>query len=171
MTKNQVAKQIFGVPSLETAERIDDSDKVAAFEAATKRLVYGIRNRSLEGIKPPPYTPCEQLDKTKPLPTGQSLVRRGTRQQPNRSLGLWAREPEHPGPEPRPEDAVCPRHPYVRVKKLGLGKALFKATDRKDDETTGLSFIDHGTCARDARPRSARPRVALPDAWHQNPKD
>lgn len=30
----QVAKQIFGVPSLATAEAIDDSDKMEAFEAA-----------------------------------------------------------------------------------------------------------------------------------------
>jgi hypothetical protein len=30
--------QMFGVPSLETASRIDDSDKTAAIEAATYRL-------------------------------------------------------------------------------------------------------------------------------------
>jgi hypothetical protein len=47
MTKNQVAKQIFGVPSLETAERIDDTDKVAAFEAAHYRCT--ARMRELEG--------------------------------------------------------------------------------------------------------------------------
>jgi hypothetical protein len=35
MVKNQVAKQIFGVPSLETAGRIEDVDKVSALEAAT----------------------------------------------------------------------------------------------------------------------------------------
>jgi hypothetical protein len=37
MVKNQVAKAIFGVPSLETAGRIDDSDKMAALQAATYR--------------------------------------------------------------------------------------------------------------------------------------
>jgi hypothetical protein len=37
MVKSQVAKQIFGVPSLETAGRIDDNDKCAAFEAAHYR--------------------------------------------------------------------------------------------------------------------------------------
>jgi hypothetical protein len=37
VTKSQIARQIFGVPSLETAGRIDDSDKVAAFEAAHYR--------------------------------------------------------------------------------------------------------------------------------------
>jgi hypothetical protein len=42
----QVAKQIFGVPSLETADRIDNSDKVAAFEAAHYRC--GARMRELE---------------------------------------------------------------------------------------------------------------------------
>jgi hypothetical protein len=33
----QITKQIFGVPSLETAGRIDDVDKVSAFEAAHYR--------------------------------------------------------------------------------------------------------------------------------------
>ena len=43
----QLTKQIFGVPSLETAGRIDDSDKVAAFEAAHYRCT--ARMRELEG--------------------------------------------------------------------------------------------------------------------------
>jgi hypothetical protein len=43
----QVAKaDLFGVPSLQTAGRIDDSDKVAAFEAAHYRCA--ARMRELE---------------------------------------------------------------------------------------------------------------------------
>jgi hypothetical protein len=45
--KNSLTKQIFGVPSLETAGRIDDSDKVTAFEAAHYRCQ--ARMRELEG--------------------------------------------------------------------------------------------------------------------------
>jgi hypothetical protein len=41
-----LTKQIFGVPSLQTVESIDDSDKVAAFEAAHFRL--SARMRELE---------------------------------------------------------------------------------------------------------------------------
>lgn len=41
-----LTKQIFGVPSLQTAESIDDSDKVAAFTAAHFRL--SARMRELE---------------------------------------------------------------------------------------------------------------------------
>jgi hypothetical protein len=41
-----LAKQIFGVPSLETVTRIDNSDKVAAFEAAHYRCA--ARMRELE---------------------------------------------------------------------------------------------------------------------------
>ena len=33
----QISKQIFGVPSLQTAGRIDDSDKVSGLEAAHYR--------------------------------------------------------------------------------------------------------------------------------------
>jgi hypothetical protein len=39
-------KQLFGVPSLETARRADDSDKVAALEASHYRLT--ARMRELE---------------------------------------------------------------------------------------------------------------------------
>ena len=42
----QITKQIFGVPSLETAGRIDDVDKVSAFEAAHYRCT--ARMRELE---------------------------------------------------------------------------------------------------------------------------
>jgi hypothetical protein len=42
-----LTKQIFGVPSLAVAEAIDDSDKVAAFEAAHYRCQ--ARMRELEG--------------------------------------------------------------------------------------------------------------------------
>jgi hypothetical protein len=45
MTK-ALQKQIFGVPSLETAQRIDDSDKVEAMQAAHCRL--SARMRELE---------------------------------------------------------------------------------------------------------------------------
>jgi hypothetical protein len=38
MTKNQVAKAIFGVPSLETSTRIDNEDMVSAMHAAHYRL-------------------------------------------------------------------------------------------------------------------------------------
>jgi hypothetical protein len=43
----QLTKQIFGVPSVETAGRIGDSDKVAALHAASYR--YDARTRELEG--------------------------------------------------------------------------------------------------------------------------
>jgi hypothetical protein len=46
MTKTQIAKQIFGVPSLETSGRIDDHDKCVALDAATFRC--GTRMRELE---------------------------------------------------------------------------------------------------------------------------
>jgi hypothetical protein len=42
----QLTKQIFGVPSIQTAGRIDDSDKVSAFEAAHYRCT--ARMRELE---------------------------------------------------------------------------------------------------------------------------
>jgi hypothetical protein len=42
----QLTKQIFGVPSLETAARIDDNDKVASLHAANYRL--NARMRELE---------------------------------------------------------------------------------------------------------------------------
>jgi hypothetical protein len=42
----QLIKQIFGVPSLETASRIDDADNVAKAEAASYRLA--ARMRELE---------------------------------------------------------------------------------------------------------------------------
>jgi hypothetical protein len=38
MSKQLSKQQIFGVPSLETASRIDDSDKVSAFQAAHFRM-------------------------------------------------------------------------------------------------------------------------------------
>jgi len=45
--KSALAKsQLFGVPSLETATRIDDVDKVSAFQAAHYRL--SARMRELE---------------------------------------------------------------------------------------------------------------------------
>lgn len=47
MTKQALQKQIFGVPSLETASRIDASDKVSALHAAGYRL--DARLRELEG--------------------------------------------------------------------------------------------------------------------------
>jgi hypothetical protein len=37
MLKNVTKADLFGVPSLQTSGRIDDSDKVAAFEAAHYR--------------------------------------------------------------------------------------------------------------------------------------
>jgi hypothetical protein len=46
MSKQLSKQQIFGVPSIETASRIDDSDKVSAFQAAHYRL--GSRMRELE---------------------------------------------------------------------------------------------------------------------------
>jgi hypothetical protein len=46
MTKNVARADLFGVPSLQTAGRIDDSDKVAAFEAAHYRCT--ARMRELE---------------------------------------------------------------------------------------------------------------------------
>jgi hypothetical protein len=42
----QVTKQIFGVPSIETTGRVDDSDKVAGLEAARYRCT--ARMRELE---------------------------------------------------------------------------------------------------------------------------
>ena len=39
----QLRTQMFGIPSLETAERIDDSDKVSAFEAAHYRCTSRMR--------------------------------------------------------------------------------------------------------------------------------
>jgi hypothetical protein len=42
----QLIKQVFGVPSLETASRIDDADSVAKAEAAHYRLT--ARMRELE---------------------------------------------------------------------------------------------------------------------------
>jgi hypothetical protein len=47
MTKTLTKPGLFGVPSLETAQRIDDSDKVEALHAAHYRLV--TRMRELEG--------------------------------------------------------------------------------------------------------------------------
>jgi hypothetical protein len=44
----QLIKQIFGVPSLETASRIDDADNVAKAEAAHYRL--SARMRELEAL-------------------------------------------------------------------------------------------------------------------------
>lgn len=41
-----ITKQIFGMPSFETASRIDDSDKAASFEAAHYR--FSARMRELE---------------------------------------------------------------------------------------------------------------------------
>jgi hypothetical protein len=38
-----LSKEIFGVPSLQTATRIDDSDKVSAFQAAHFRLCSRMR--------------------------------------------------------------------------------------------------------------------------------
>jgi len=46
MVKNQVAKQIFGMPSLETAERINTSDQTNRARAAHYRLE--ARMRQLE---------------------------------------------------------------------------------------------------------------------------
>jgi hypothetical protein len=46
MTKNVARADLFGVPSIQTAGRIDDSDKVAAFEAAHYRC--NARMRELE---------------------------------------------------------------------------------------------------------------------------
>lgn len=43
-----VVKQIFGVPSLETVSRIDDSDKVAAFTAAHYRLNAKMRQLEIQ---------------------------------------------------------------------------------------------------------------------------
>ena len=47
MAKTQLTKQLFGVPSIETAGRIDDSDKVSAFEAARFRC-HGLRAAARE---------------------------------------------------------------------------------------------------------------------------
>lgn len=38
MTKQQISRQAWGVPSLETASRIDASDRVSALHAAHYRL-------------------------------------------------------------------------------------------------------------------------------------
>lgn len=46
MTKNVTKADLFGVPSLQTAGRIDDSDKVAALRAASYRVE--ARMRELE---------------------------------------------------------------------------------------------------------------------------
>ena len=46
MTKNVARADLLGVPSIQTAGRIDDSDKVAAFEAAHYRC--NARMRELE---------------------------------------------------------------------------------------------------------------------------
>jgi hypothetical protein len=46
MTKNLAKADLFGVPSLETAGRIDDSDKMAALTAASYRCQ--ARMRELE---------------------------------------------------------------------------------------------------------------------------
>jgi hypothetical protein len=43
----QIAKQIFGIPSLEVTERIGDSDKVSSLSAAHYRCT--ARMRELEG--------------------------------------------------------------------------------------------------------------------------
>lgn len=46
-TQTRLAKStIFGVPSLETATRIDDSDKVAGLEAARYRCSARLRGRN-----------------------------------------------------------------------------------------------------------------------------
>jgi hypothetical protein len=45
--KNSLTKSAFGVPSVETASRIDNSDKCAALDAAHYRL--SSRMRELEG--------------------------------------------------------------------------------------------------------------------------
>ena len=42
----QIVKNIFGVPSLQLASQIDDSDKMEAFEAASYRLLSRVRGRS-----------------------------------------------------------------------------------------------------------------------------
>jgi hypothetical protein len=47
MANKAVQKQVWGVPSLETASRIDASDKVSALHAAGYRL--DARLRELEG--------------------------------------------------------------------------------------------------------------------------
>jgi len=46
--KPAITKQIFGVPSLETARAIDDSDKVAAAQAAHFRLSARMRELELQ---------------------------------------------------------------------------------------------------------------------------
>jgi hypothetical protein len=46
MQKQLSKQQVFGMPSIETAGRIDDSDKVSAFEAAHYRC--SARMRELE---------------------------------------------------------------------------------------------------------------------------
>jgi hypothetical protein len=46
MTSKAVQKQVWGVPSLETAARIDDSDKSSALQAANFRFT--ARMRELE---------------------------------------------------------------------------------------------------------------------------
>ena len=43
MSKTLTKQTLFGVPSLETARRVDDSDKVAALEAAHYRLTSRMR--------------------------------------------------------------------------------------------------------------------------------
>lgn len=48
MSKLPSVKQIFGVPSLETVTRIDDSDKVSAFQAAHYRLSTNMRELEMQ---------------------------------------------------------------------------------------------------------------------------
>ena len=43
-----ITKQTFGIPSLEVAGRIDDSDKVAAFQAAHYRLAARMRELEIQ---------------------------------------------------------------------------------------------------------------------------
>ncbi len=45
-TNRTITKSIFGMPSMETVNRIDDSDKTAAFQAASYR--FSARMRQLE---------------------------------------------------------------------------------------------------------------------------
>jgi hypothetical protein len=43
MAKQALSKQIFGIPSLETARAIDDSDAIAAHNAASFRMQTRLR--------------------------------------------------------------------------------------------------------------------------------
>ena len=47
-TKSVTKSPIFGLPSLETANRIDNSDKVSAFEAAHYRCSARLRELELQ---------------------------------------------------------------------------------------------------------------------------